>query len=352
MTKNYLDLYTDYLAVSYGQVTATGLSTLVDGEISHDAITRFLSGNAFTSKELWLHVKSTLREIESDDGVLIFDDTVQEKPFTDENEIMCCHYDHSAGRTVRGINLVNCIYHSDNVSIPISYEIVRKPILATDAKTGRQTCKAEISKNKLMQEMITTALGNQLKFKYILMDSWYSSKENMTFIKQKHKRDFICALKSNRMIALNEGDRKKKQFSRIEDVNLPEGKAVKVWLKELPFPLLVVRKVFKNKDQSSGTLYLACSDLDIDGSSILKIYQRRWNIEVFYKTLKQNAALAKSPTRRVRTQSNHIFAAIIATFKLECLKIRHAINHFALRGKIYMKAIKAAFHEWKNLSAA
>ena len=46
-----------------------------------------------------------IRDIEQDDGVLIFDDTIQEKPYTDENDLICWHYDHSQNRTVKGINL-------------------------------------------------------------------------------------------------------------------------------------------------------------------------------------------------------------------------------------------------------
>jgi hypothetical protein len=34
-------------------------------------------------------VKKSVREIESEDGCLIFDDTVQEKKWTDESNIMC-----------------------------------------------------------------------------------------------------------------------------------------------------------------------------------------------------------------------------------------------------------------------
>jgi hypothetical protein len=41
--KKEMDLYTDYLLSSFGQVTSTGLSTLLDGRISHDKITRMLS---------------------------------------------------------------------------------------------------------------------------------------------------------------------------------------------------------------------------------------------------------------------------------------------------------------------
>jgi len=52
------------------------------------------------------------------------------------------------------------------------------------------------------------------------------------------------------------------------------------------------------------------------------------------KSLKHNANLAKSPTRTVKTQSNHIVLSILAFFKLETLKIKHHLNHFALKAKL------------------
>lgn len=45
-------------------------------------------------KNLWKEVKSTVRQIECEDTCLIFDDSIQEKLWTDENEIMCWHYEH------------------------------------------------------------------------------------------------------------------------------------------------------------------------------------------------------------------------------------------------------------------
>jgi len=52
--------------------------------------------------------------------------------------------------------------------------------------------------------------------------------------------------------------------------------------------------------------------------------------------LKSNAGLAKFPTRTVTPQYNHIFMSIYAVFKLECLKIKHKINHFATRAKLFI----------------
>jgi chromosome condensin MukBEF complex kleisin-like MukF subunit len=38
------------------------------------------------------------------------------------------------------------------------------------------------------------------------------------------------------------------------------------------------------------------------------------------QVIKQNASLEKSPTKKVKTQCNHVFAAMIAYCKLEMLK--------------------------------
>ena len=43
MDNHLLELYSDYLLSSFGATTATGLSALVEGAISHDQVTRFLS---------------------------------------------------------------------------------------------------------------------------------------------------------------------------------------------------------------------------------------------------------------------------------------------------------------------
>ncbi|WP_165541345.1 hypothetical protein [Acinetobacter sp. ANC 4862] len=41
-----------------------------------------------------MEVKLTVRKIKQDEAVQIFDDIIQEKAWTDENDIMCWHFDH------------------------------------------------------------------------------------------------------------------------------------------------------------------------------------------------------------------------------------------------------------------
>jgi hypothetical protein len=52
MNKKLLELYSDYIISSFGQITATGLSRALSGEITHDKVTRFLTKEELDSKKL------------------------------------------------------------------------------------------------------------------------------------------------------------------------------------------------------------------------------------------------------------------------------------------------------------
>lgn len=352
MNKERLELYTDYLLSTFGYATATGLSAMVNGQVSHDQISRFLSEEEYTSKDLWQEVKATVRKVEREEAVLIFDDTVQEKPYTDENEVMCWHYDHNQGKAVQGFNLLNCVYHVDDLSIPVAFELIKKPLAYCDLKTRKQKRASLVTKNELMRSMLDVCMNNKLKFRFVLFDIWFSSKENMSYIKETLKKDFVCGLKANRLAAVSGEDYQNNRFTSIADLPWQEETLVTGWLKDVPFPVLLVRQVFTNKDGSTGILYLAGSDTTVTREFILTTYQKRWPVEVFHKSLKQNAALGKAPVRRVVTQNNHVFAVLYAVFKLECLSIKRRLNHFALRAHLYLKAIRVAFEELQTLKAA
>ena len=92
-TNELLDIYSEYLISSFGQTTGTGLANLLGGAVSHDQIQRLLGKERFGSTELWKIVKPYVREIQREDGVIIVDDSIAEKPYTDENDIICWHYD-------------------------------------------------------------------------------------------------------------------------------------------------------------------------------------------------------------------------------------------------------------------
>lgn len=111
-------------------------------------------------------------------------------------------------------------------------------------------------------------------------------------------------------------------------------------------------KSLQTKDGSTGKLHLASSDLTCEYDAITTTYKKRWQVEVFHKSLKSNANLAKSPTRTLRTQSNHVFLSICAAFKLECLSLKNKLSPSALCRKLLINASRSAYDQLLQMRAA
>jgi hypothetical protein len=331
--------------------TATGLSELLDGELTHDKVSRFLRLEDFDSKSLWSYVKKPVRQQEVSGGVLLLDDTIEEKPYMDENAINSWHYSHAKGDVLKGINILTCMVRYDDFSVPVGYEIIKKDIRYSDIKTKKERRKSSVTKNQLFQGLIDQAVKNKVLFDYILADNWYGSKANMAHIHNDLHKSFIIGIKSNRTLALSENDANNGRYQQVRALELEEDRAYTVWLKGLDFPVRLLKKVFKNENGSTGILYLVSNDMLSSAERLYEVYQKRWRIEEYHKSIKQNASLTKSPARTVKTQSNHIFAAIISYCKLELLKIKTNLNHFAIKYKLIVRANQIALRELKNMAA-
>ncbi len=356
MDKPLLDLYADYLISSFGPATATGLSRLLQANLSHDKITRFLAERPYTSANLWQIVKPLVRKVQNKNAVLVIDDSIAHKPHTDTSELIGWHYDHTTGTSVKGINFLTTLYctrsGTGDVSLPVAFALVEKDEEFTDKKTGKSKRRASVSKNDHYRTMLRACVKNEMPFRYVLNDIWFAAADNMKMIKTELKKDFVMPLKSNRNIALCEQDRQDSRYQAVETLTLEHGKAQQVYLEQVPFALLLVKQVFTNKDGSQGLLYLVTSDTTLDGDQIMGLYQERWQVEVYHKSLKQNASLECSPTRTKRTQSNHFFLSLCAFAKLESLKIKTKCSHFALKSKLYVAAVQSAFDQLQRLQPA
>jgi len=299
------------------------------------------------SKELWEYIKPTLRQFEENKGgVLILDDTIEEKPYTDENEIIAWHFSHAKGRCLKGVNILSCLVRYGDKVLPLDYTAVHKDLHFSDIKTRKTKRQASKSKNEIFRSIIKRAQDNHVKFEYILADNWFGARGNMEFIHFNLKQKFIFGIKSNRVVRLKN---KNGQYQKLNTLKLKDGESVQVFLKLSSFPVQLIKKIFKNEDGSTGTLFLVTNDLTIDADRIYEIYQKRWCIEEFHKSIKQNVSLNKSPTKVIRSQKNHIFASIIAFCKLEFLKWKTNLNHFALKYKLLISANRKAFLELQKI---
>jgi len=151
-----LDLYTDYLLSSTGPTTATGLSRLLDGALSHDHITRWLSSTPCGPAQVWRRAKPLIRQAEAlrgaeDFAVLIDDDSVLEKAHTAANELICTHWDHRQQRYVKGLNFVTLLYQAGELALPIAVELVRKTVPVYKPKTRKTSYQSPFTKNEYLQ---------------------------------------------------------------------------------------------------------------------------------------------------------------------------------------------------------
>ena len=349
-----LDLYTDYLISSTGPTSATGLSRLFGGAVSHDQVTRWLRTSYLDSEQVWAHAKPLIRRAEQqrpaeEFAVLIVDDSILEKAHTDPSALICTHWDHSLGRFVKGLNFVSLLYQAGALALPIAVELIEKTEAVVDAKTQQTKAKSKYTKNEYLRAMLRVA-QQQIAYRYPLADSWYASAENLNAVLALG-HGFVMALESSRTVARSEADRQQGRFQALDTLVFPDEQPLRVWLRSVQPAVLVARQVFTNKDGSQGVLYLVSSDTSLDQAQLTTIYQRRWKVEEYHKSLKQNASMGKSPTKKPDTQANHFFAAILAYTKLEVLKLKCGMGHFRLKAQLYLAGLKAMQYQLTQIAA-
>ena len=334
----------------------TKLSKLTDK--SHDTFTKHLLLNSSLDddKRLWKSIKPFLRNYENEDsGCIIIDDMLMHKPWTKVNDIVCWHYDHVSQSMQKGILMLNFHYTDDTgISIPLGYEIITKTEDKWSDEYQKNVKKSLFSKNEIMQDKLYILhYNNEVKYKYILFDKWFASTKNLVFIEDELKKKFVCPIKSNRKIALTLEERNNGKYVNISTIDIKGGSSRLIYLEGYEKPLRLVKQVVKNGDDDESTyLYLVTNDIDLSFDEVLEIYKRRWKVEEYHKSLKQNLKIEHSPTKVETSQRNHIYLAVLGFIKLEKLRLNYKMNHFAIKEKIYIEALKIAYQKVGELQVA
>ena len=356
--KSYAEIYINFALSSFGKIEMTKLSTILDGQYSHDVFTKnlLLNDEIETDKELWSHVKPILRNYENEeDGCLIIDDSLLKKPHSKVNDIICWNYDHTIGKSLKSILMLNFHYtDASGISLPVGYEIMTKTEDVYDEKKKKWVKKSKFTKNEIMRDKLEILhFHNELKYRYILFDKWFASIENLVFINDVLKKKFVCPLKKNRKVALSKEDKLNGKYVSIADVDMEGCSSRLVYLEGYEDTLKITKQVSKDGDDDESIyLYLVTNDIDLTTDKILEIYKRRWKIEEYHKSLKQNLKIEHSPTKVMTSQLNHIFLSVCGFIKLERLRLNYKMNHFAIQEKIYIEALRLAYQKVEELECA
>jgi DDE superfamily endonuclease len=344
------ELYSEYLLASFGATTATGLSELWEGEVRHDQVRRYLAGTKKTASDWWRTVKPFVRGVQSEAGGWIRDDASEEKPYTDENEIVCWPYAHSKARMLKGIHFLTARYSSQEGNVPVGFPLVAKTEKYLDPKTQKEKRRSLVSKNTVGQELSKQAVRTRIPFRFVLFAVWFAAAETMPFIQHQQHRDLICPLKTNRKGALRQADKQQGRYVRGDTLDLAAQATQAIYLEGVDFPLVLVKQVFTTADGSVGLRSLVSSDTPLSFANVPTTSHRRWEVEGYHTSLKQHVSLAQSPPQPVTTQPNPFFAALCGFIKLERLKMPPQLTPFTLKSKLYLNALHWAFATLRALT--
>jgi hypothetical protein len=294
--------YCQYLLASQINYTLTNFAEHAE-KFSHDAANRYLAGDEIRPRLVWENVKGQV--IQTPYGFLVFDDTVIDKNFSKNIELVRSQYSGNAHKVIKGIGVVTCVYVNPQID---QFWIIDYRIYDPDGD----------GKSKLdhMKDMLLNCVyQKELPFWAVLMDSWYASKDMMLQIERLDKI-YYCPLKDNRQVD-DSGDTK--PYQRVDSLSWTkseeqQGKLIKI----KGFPGSHKVKLFRVVLSTQRTDYIVTNEMEQDTVEVVQdVCGFRWKVEQFHRETKQLTGLEGNQCRKARIVRNHIGCAILVWIRLK-----------------------------------
>jgi len=307
-------MYGQFLVNTPVNVTGTYFADTASG-FSHDQVTRFLSHSNLTPRIIR---DKALADIPlSPHGFVLFDDTVVDKDFSFDIDMVRSQYSGNAHDVIKGIGVVTCIYYN-----PDTDEFYALDYRIFDPERDGQ------SKLDHVWDMLDGLQAKQVAYGYVLMDSWYAVTKLMFHIADLGKI-YYCPVKNNRLVDdsgnPHGGKAAYEPVSQLawDQTTLEQCKLVKV----KGFPGSTKVKLFRVQVSTNRTDYVATNDMT-QGSAdgVRKASAIRWKIEEFHRELKQTTGIEKCQARKQRSQRDHINLCVQAWMVMKTAVRKNGIS--------------------------
>ncbi|MFH1984564.1 MAG: transposase [Pseudomonadota bacterium] len=237
------------------------------------------------------------------ESVFIIDDSIYDRSRSKKVELLSPVYDHSTGKYIKGFRMLTLCWSDGASCLPVDFALLsssdeQKRLCQTIKSVDRRCCahqrraEATVKATDHLGDMVKRALKAGLTARYLLMDSWFTMPATVTSLAGlvpvigmvKKIRTVHYRFQGQNMDLMAIYRRLKKRRGRAKIL----ASTVVTLSSGLPCKLVFVRDRTKR-----DWLAILSTDIDLPDEEIVRIYGKRWDIEVFFKMIKQHLCLAK-----------------------------------------------------------
>ena len=246
---------------------------------------------------------------EEREKVLIFDDSTYDRSRSKVVELLAWIYDHNSGRNLKGFKLLTLGWSDGNSFLPLDFVLCSstkedKRLQGITKELDKRSCgykrrvEAITKSTDHLEAMVKRAISFGIRADYVLMDSWFCFPTILAAL-GKHL-PVICMAKDMPTI-LYQYKGKRVRLSKLYSllrkrpgkakiltsavVETKEGQQVKI--------------VFvRNRNKKRQWLGIVSTDITLPDEEIVRIYGKRWDIEVFFKMMKHYLNLERETQLR------------------------------------------------------
>ena len=241
-------------------------------------------------------------------NVLILDDSIFSRSRSKKVELLAKLYDHANHVYTFGFRMLTLGWTDGNSFLPVNHCLlstenpkyrVNEAYPTTDLRTngGKQKAMAQQKMTDIALHLLKEAKAERIPAHYVLFDSWFCSPSFLISVKHL-KYDVIAMVrKTTSQQYRHQGkwmnvktiyERGTKRRGKAKILLSVEAEAVKDGI------IVPVRFVYvRNRAKRNDYLVLVTTDMKLSEEEIVRLYGKRWSIEMFFKMCKSYLRLSK-----------------------------------------------------------
>ena len=238
--------------------------------------------------------------------VFIIDDSLFDRSRSKKTELLAKVFDHCSMKFKRGYRMLTLGWSDGNSFVPVNHCLLSaaddKNLLCEAANfdgrslAGKRRKRSRRKATEVMIDLVKTAQSSGVSAKYVLFDSWFSSPKTITALKTDCGSDTIAMVKKSSKIQYGYQDGRYSIKEIYRQCKKRRGRSkyllsvdITVGDEAMPAKIVCVR----NKSRKKDWLAIISTDTTISEEEIIRIYGKRWNIEMFFKACKSYLHLVK-----------------------------------------------------------